>query len=169
MGVVAPALFFCTIFIFFICLCINLDFFTYVCTKFYLEMRKRYPFIFMVSLLTLLQCHSPNRALHQKLVEMSQEINRSVPVMLDLYTRFDGASVTQDNVFQYRYSLLHTTNPDSLFKTRVCEIRENMIREFSSNPQLGIFKENRVVVSYCYFDEKGDTIQTLQITPEDYQ
>ena len=131
--------------------------------------RKVYCVYILLLVVTFSQCHSRNRTLHKKLVEMSQEVNQSAPVMLDTYTRFDGASVTKDNIFQYCYTVLKSSDSDSLLGTRAHEIRQSMIREFSSNPQLGIFKMNRVSVAYCYLDEKGDTIQTLWIHPEDYQ
>jgi len=119
--------------------------------------------------LLLVQCDTGNKALHRKLSEMAAELNESTPVMLDRYTRFEEASVTKDNVFRYRYSVLNTSHPDSLVQQMSQSLVESIRHEFSSNPQLGTFKENRVVIEYVYQDKDGRVIRILRIEPEDYQ
>ncbi len=47
------------------------------------------------------QCESDRKAINKKLTEMASNLNESAPVMLDDFTRFDNATVTGDNVFQY--------------------------------------------------------------------
>lgn len=133
-------------------------------------MRKLIVVLSIISLpLWLLQCTSNERALNKKLQEMATNLNESVPVMLDQYTRFEGASVTSDNKFRYQYTVLNTPNPDSLVENGLQSLKENIRKEFSLNPDLRIFKENNVVIEYVYNDENGRTIRSLQITPPDYQ
>ncbi|MDY9918356.1 hypothetical protein SAMN05216365_13627 [Porphyromonadaceae bacterium NLAE-zl-C104] len=133
-------------------------------------MRKLIVILSIVSLpLWLLQCTSNERALNKKLQEMATNLNESVPIMLDQYTRFEGASVTSDNKFRYQYTVLNTPNPDSLVENGLQSLKENIEKEFFSNPDLRIFKENNVVIEYVYNDENGRTIRSLQITPPDYQ
>ncbi len=100
---------------------------------------------------------------------MATNLNESVPIMLDKYTLFEGASVTSDNKFRYLYTVLNTPNPDSLVENGLQSLKENIEKEFFSNPDLRIFKENNVVIEYVYNDENGRTIRSLQITPPDYQ
>lgn len=100
---------------------------------------------------------------------MAADLNESAPVMLDQYTRFDGASVSTGNIFQYRYTVLNTANPDSLVESGVRALQDNIRNEFSTNPQLRVFKENKVVIEYVYMDEHNRTVRSLQVNPEDYQ
>lgn len=126
--------------------------------------------ISLVSLaLFFIQCNSNEKALGKKLDEMATSLNESVPVMLDQFTRFDGASVTPDNVFRYTYTVVNTSNPDSLVQNVVKVLKESIGKEFATNPDLLIFKQNKVTIEYIYNDENGRTIRALQITPEDYQ
>lgn len=129
--------------------------------------------VFVLSIVSFslffIQCNSNEKVLNKKLVEMALNLNESAPVMLDQYTRFEEASVTPQNIFRYRYTVLNTTNPDSLVENGLRSLRENIGREFSLNPDLRIFKENKVTIEYVYNDEEGRTIRSLQITPEDYQ
>jgi hypothetical protein len=123
----------------------------------------------ILSSLLVVQCNSGEKALHGKLSEMARELNASTPVMLDRYTRFDEASVTQDNVFRYRYTVLNTANPDSLVQHLSQSLTENIRKEFSANPQLRIFRDNHVSIEYIYQDEDNRMIRTLRIEPKDYQ
>ena len=76
-------------------------------------MRKTF-YILSLLLVLFVGCQSEERALYSKLTKMASELNESTPVMLDQYTRFDGASVLPGNIFQYQYTVLNTNNPDSL-------------------------------------------------------
>lgn len=129
--------------------------------------------IFVVSIvffsLILIQCNSNDKALNKKLQEMAVNLNQSAPVMLDQFTRFEEASVTPGNIFCYRYTVLNTSNPDSLVENGLRLLKQNIGKEYSLNADLRIFKENNVTIEYVYNDENGRTIRSLQITPEDYQ
>ena len=128
-------------------------------------------FIFSVLLLSFsfIQCNSKEKALNKKLEEMAANLNESAPVMLDQYTRCEEASVVQGNIFRYRYTVLNTSNADSLVEHGLQSLKENIGKEFSSNPDLRIFKENNVTMEYVYNDETGRIIRSLQIGPQDYQ
>lgn len=133
-------------------------------------MRKLILFLSFVFLpLFFIQCVSDEKVLNRKLEEMAANLNESAPVMLDQYTRFDGASVTPGNIFQYRYTVQNVSNPDSLVENGLQSLRENIGKEFASNPDLRIFKENNVTIEYVYNDKNGRTIRSVQISPEDYQ
>ncbi len=135
-------------------------------------MRKSVLLFFLLSLLSLLMIHCNRRAesqLHERLSQMAKELNESTPVMLDSYTRFDEATVTKENLFRYRYTVLNTYNPDSLLSDRLQTLTDNIRIMFSTNDELAIFRENNVVLEYIYNDEQQQTIRTITIKPEDYQ
>ena len=72
-------------------------------------MRKTF-YILSLLLVLFVGCQSEERALYSKLTKMASELNESTPVMLDQYTRFDGASVLPGNIFHINilYSILIT-------------------------------------------------------------
>jgi hypothetical protein len=121
-----------------------------------------------LSLLLLLQCKPGGKALNRQLNRMALELNESTPVMMNPYIRFDGASVLEDNVFQYRYTVLNTDNPDSLVLSGLPLLRETIQSEYETNPRLRVFKENNVVVEYMYMSEENRTIHSLRVNPEEY-
>lgn len=115
------------------------------------------------------QCNSNEKMLSKKLNEMAANLNESAPVMLDKYTRFEGASVTPENIFRYTYTVVNTTNPDSLVQNGLQTLRNSIGKKFATNEDLRIFKVNKVTIEYIYNDENGRTIRSILITPDDYQ
>ena len=79
-------------------------------------MQNKFHLIFIIGFsLLLLQC-SGDRRLYRELVEMADNLNKSVPAQLDDHTIFLGADVTEGNVFQYRYQLVNTAEPQSMLR-----------------------------------------------------
>ena len=76
-------------------------------------MRKSSILLFTILLIFLLvQCNRKEESrLHERLTQMATALNESAPVMLDRYTRFEEASVTDENHFRYRYTVLNTAKP----------------------------------------------------------
>lgn len=124
--------------------------------------------LLLFSLFFQTQCTSNDKALHKKLSEMALNLNASTPVMLDPYTRFDGASVTKDNVFQYTYSILNTENAENMVNSAIESMLPEMKKMFSQNEDLRIFKENKVTIEYVYKDADGKVIRSEKIMPKDY-
>lgn len=122
----------------------------------------------LFSSLLFLQCTSNEKALNKKLEEMAANLNESAPVLLDQYTRFEKAVVTSENIFQYHYTVLNTSNPDSLVENGLRLLKENIGKEYALNADLRIFKENNVTIEYVYNNENGQIVRSLQIGPEDY-
>ncbi len=116
-----------------------------------------------------IQCRSDKNTINRELTEMAADLNTFTPIMLDQYTRFDNATVDEDNVFRYNYTVLNSSNPDSLIEVVSISLKENIKNELSTNPQLFFFKKNNVIIEYVYKDENNQVIRLLQINPEDYQ
>lgn len=117
----------------------------------------------------LIQCRSDEKSINRELTQMAADLNISAPVMLDQYTRFDRAAVSDDNVFSYNYTVLNISNPDSLIQEVSNSLKDAIRKEFSTNPQLQFFRKNNVVIEYVYKDEDSNIIRLLKINPEDYQ
>jgi len=133
-------------------------------------MRKSFLILSIVlSSILITQCDSDKKAIHKKLAEMALNLNESTPVMLDNFTRFDNATVTDENIFQYNYTVLNTQNPDSLIKEVESSLRDNIRQEFRTNPQLLFFKENNVSIEYVYNDENKKVIRRIQIDSSNYK
>ena len=102
-------------------------------------------------------------------VKMAENMNSTAPVQLDNHTLFLGADVTEENLFQNRYRLLNTDDPQSLMEAVEEQTRTNIREAFRLNPDLRIFTVNDVRIDYIYTDSVGNVVKTIHITPEDYK
>lgn len=100
---------------------------------------------------------------------MAVELNASAPVMLDPYTQFDGASVTNNNVFRYEYTIKNTSDAERMVHEKSETIKDEMKNQYKTDPSLRIFTENDVTIEYIYKNSDGKVIQTITIVPEDYK
>lgn len=123
--------------------------------------------LIIVSLL-LLNC-SNTQKLNEQLTQIAENLNKSTPVLLDDHTVFLNASVTDDNIFQYKYQIVNTTDPQSLMQEKESQTLVNIKVAFRINPDLRVFTKNNVIIDYIYTDSIGQVIKTIRITPKDYK
>lgn len=105
-------------------------------------------------------------SIEEQMKEAAVEINNISPKMVDEYSRLDSAS-TADKTFKYHYTLMMTkeeVNVDVLKKFLRPEIIENV----KNSPELKIFRENKITMSYNYYDKNGEFVTKIDVTPELY-
>ncbi|MDO5522920.1 MAG: hypothetical protein Q4G48_02615 [Bacteroidia bacterium] len=132
-------------------------------------MRNKLHFIALVAVSLLLINCSNDKRLHRELVKMAHKLNKSAPARLDGHTLFLGADVTDNNVFQYRYQIINTPDPQSKMQAVEEQTRMNIREAFRMNPDLKIFTTNNVKIDYIYTDSLGQILKTIHITPNDYK
>lgn len=133
-------------------------------------MRNKLHFILLiVTSFLFLQCSGDSKKLHRDLVKIADNLNKSAPAQLDDHTTFLGADVTETNVFQYRYQIINTPNPQSMMQAVEEQTRNNIKEAFQLNPDLKIFTVNKVNIDYIYTDSVGNVVKTIHITPKDYK
>ena len=113
-------------------------------------------------------CSNDQRALQRLLLQEAAAVNMATPIMLNHYLRFDGASVTSDNRFQFHYTVLHTVNPDSLVESTLPEFTQLARIAYLTSPEMAVFRDNNVVIDWHFDDESGKTIRTVTINPNDF-
>ncbi|MDD3789608.1 MAG: hypothetical protein PHO94_13075 [Petrimonas sp.] len=125
-------------------------------------------FFFLFSLF-LVQCTSGDKALHKQLNQMAVDLNISTPVMLDQYTRFDSAAVSENNEFQYYYTIMNTNSPDSLISAMEQTMEKNIHTAVMNNPDLRIFRDNDITLQYFYRNADAAIIHSIIVTPDKYK
>lgn len=114
-------------------------------------------------------CSSSNEKVNHQLSKMANELNKSVPVVLDEHTRLDSVSVTSNNIFQYHYSIINIDNPHQLLLEQRDQIIGNIEKAFMIDKSLQIFTRNNVIIQYIYRDVKINVIDTLTINSEQFK
>jgi hypothetical protein len=108
-------------------------------------------------------------SIDKALVEMSSEINKSLPMMIDANTRLDNVTALFDKTVLYNYTLIGL-EPASMDTVLVKQILEpQILNTAKTNPDMKYFRENDVTMKYCYRDEYGNYLFSLVITPAQYK
>jgi hypothetical protein len=121
----------------------------------------------LVILFTGIQsCTSPT--FDKVLMQTASELNKTCPVMVDKETRLDNAVALPENVFQYNYTLINVVK-DSVNIQAFEDIMKPMILNIvKTNPDLKIFRDNKVTMSYNYQDMNGVFITKISVVADQY-
>ncbi|MDU1904753.1 MAG: hypothetical protein E6772_08220 [Dysgonomonas sp.] len=102
------------------------------------------------------------------MVEISNEINKTCPIIVDAETRLDNTSFLLGKTLQYNYTLLSAEAEfiDTLEFKKIME--PQILNATSTSPQMKYFRDNKVSLNYLYKDMHGEYICIIFIKPEQY-
>lgn len=102
------------------------------------------------------------------MMEVASEINASCPIMVDRETQLDNAIALPDNVFQYNYTLINVSEEEVHTDTIRKYIEPGIINTARTNPDMKVFRQNKVTLNYNYQDKNGVFLLKISVTPELY-
>ncbi len=106
--------------------------------------------------------------IEEQLKDAAVEINKISPKMMDEYSRLDSATTIADKTFKYHYTLINMTKEEVHIDILTRFIRPEIIENARNSPELKIFRENKITLSYNYYDKNGEFITNIDVTPELY-
>jgi len=99
--------------------------------------------------------------------EIADRINKQGKQMVDEVTRLEGVEALPNKTLLYNYSLITQTSseipPDALNRI----IRPNIVKVYSTNPGMKLFRDNGVTLTYRYRDKAGQLIGDISVGPSD--
>jgi hypothetical protein len=105
---------------------------------------------------------------NELLEQVSKDMNRSCPMMVDRETRLDSTVVLPGRVFQYNYTLIRTEASSTDKKAFIERMEPGIFRNVRENPKLALQRENKVTMEYVYYDRNGKYLFNIRVKPEDY-
>ncbi len=107
-------------------------------------------------------------AIEEQMKDAAIEINKISPKMMDEYSRLDSATTIADKTFKYHYTLINMTKEEVSIDILTKFIRPEIIENARNSPELKIFRDNKITVSYNYYDKNGEFVTNIDVTPELY-
>jgi hypothetical protein len=105
----------------------------------------------------------------KNLENLSDELNKNCPMMIDQNTRLEGTRANKGKEFQFNYTLVNmekeNIKEDELKNFLYNQILDNM----KNNPDLQYFKDNETTLSHSYKDKNNTPLFDLTFTSKDYQ
>ena len=98
---------------------------------------------------------------------LADQINKQGNKMVDEITRLDGAEALPNRTLLYKYSIITKTSseipPDGLNRI----IRRDVVRKYNTLPEMKMFRDNGVTITYRYRDKEGQLIGDISVGPSD--
>jgi len=93
---------------------------------------------------------------NKNLVAIAKDINKRCPMPTDENTRLDSASVFNEYMVTYHYTV-HTVSNKNVDVTKLKTTMETTMNEkYKTDPQLAIYRDNNIAIAYDYKDKNGD-------------
>ena len=108
---------------------------------------------------------------HEVYVELQnvcQVMNASCPYMLDSETRLDNVMAFEPKTIQYNGTLVNYSKSDLNVSVLKANLEPTLVNSVKTTPELGVFREYKVTISYYYYDKYGDFLFSIIISPEKY-
>ena len=92
---------------------------------------------------------------NQNLFAVAKEINKKCPIQVDESSRMDSASVYNEYMITYHYTVFSISNKDVDLKKFKTTMETSMKEKYQTDPQLAIYRDNKIAIAYDYKDKNG--------------
>lgn len=103
----------------------------------------------------------------EKLAQTSKELNARLPLNVDSDTRWDTTVPGPGKCLTYYYTLVnvskHAINPGEVS----ARMKSKLLLNYRTSPGMKLFRENRVTVRFIFKDKVGETVTSVETSPDD--
>lgn len=103
-----------------------------------------------------------------ELKEVALELNKQTPMHIDEFTRLDSAAAIGKANLTYYYTLHNLDKTEVNLDTVNKYVRPGLIENVKTNPDLKIFRDNKITMAYRYFDKHREFVTEISVTPDLY-
>jgi hypothetical protein len=104
-----------------------------------------------------------------QLKQISAELNKYCPQMIDTDTRLDSTSSPGNKTLTYYYTLSNKIKNELNTNEFRKSLTPRIIDNIKSNPQMGFIRDNEITLVYKYSDKNNSEVLNIIATPSDYK
>ena len=105
----------------------------------------------------------------ETLIKVVSEMNKTTPVMLDEFTRFDSANALPGKTIQYNYTLVNDVQSEINYDNVKNLIEPYILENVRTKPELKIYRNHQTTFIYYYRDKDGIFVHKFTVTPDMYE
>ncbi|MFZ1081588.1 MAG: hypothetical protein WAO19_06660 [Candidatus Kryptoniota bacterium] len=102
-------------------------------------------------------------------MNVTSEINKSCPVMVDRETRLDNAMAGAGKTLIYSYTLVNVSIGEINVPQVETSLKPRIINVVKTSSETKFFRDKGVTLIYKYSDKVGVSVMEFKITPDDYR
>lgn len=99
---------------------------------------------------------------NKKLLAISNQTNKNLPVMIDRDTRLDSTSAIEDG-FVYSYTIMNYSSEDINSEELSSNIRPQLFNRICTNSSMKVFRDLKAKIVYKYYDKTGNYITDISV------
>ena len=103
----------------------------------------------------------------EKLAQTSKHLNARLPLNLDSNTRWDTTLPGPGNCLTYCYTLVNASKSDMDTNEFTARIKPKLSLNYRTSPDMKLFRQNRVTLRFTFKDKLGETVTTIEVSPDD--
>ncbi|MBP6430357.1 MAG: hypothetical protein KA319_01145 [Ferruginibacter sp.] len=92
---------------------------------------------------------------NSNLFAVAKEINKKCPMPVDEMTRLDSATVFNEYLITFHYTVHAVSNKAVDLKKFKTSMETSMNEKYKTDPQLAIYRDNNIAIAYDYKDKDG--------------
>jgi hypothetical protein len=108
-----------------------------------------------------------SNSVEEKLVQTSKNLNARLPLNVDSDTRWDTTVPGPGRCLTYCYTLINVSKSEVDPSEVAAKIKPKLLLYYRTNADMKLFRDNRVSVQYMFKDKRGETVTSIEVTPDD--
>ncbi len=108
-------------------------------------------------------------SIDKQLSEIANEMNKTCPINVDESTTLKNVVALTNKTIQYNYVLVGITKAEVEIDTIKKYVFPGILQNVKTNPELKLFRDNKVSLKYYYVDKNGEFIADYIVKPEMYE
>jgi hypothetical protein len=125
--------------------------------------------VFAITFIGTQQLFFKTPSFDKTLMNISSEINKTCPIMVDSQTRLDNTISLPEKVLQYNYTVINVVKDSVNIDNVKNQLKPNIINNVKNNPQMKTLKDYKTTFNYYYKDKNDQFLFIIAITPNEYE
>ena len=122
------------------------------------------------SLLSFIDSYKKTKVITDvKLFEITKEINKNLPKMVDLETRADSTIALSNKTIQYNFTLLNYLIEEVNSEELKSQFYPIILNNIKTNNDMRLLKDNNITIIYLFSDKNGCDLFKLVYDHNDYK
>jgi len=104
------------------------------------------------------------RGLSSVLTEITNEVNKNLPVMLDSATRLDS-TLAFDKKIYYKHTMVNSSAEEIESSSFYLGMNEKLINSYCTTPAMKAFRQYNIPCIWRYYGKHGKYITEIEVSP----
>jgi hypothetical protein len=111
---------------------------------------------------------NPDASFDRVMMKEADELNKTLPMMLDKETRLNTTMAGPGNRFTYAFTVVNYTKEQLDSARFVALVRPGIVATYKSNDKMRLMRERGTELHYQYSDKNGVFLTDIVVSPRDF-